>query len=83
MQQKLIALQWVRSRRYILTDSKEVSIWQQSKNGEVKMSDDSIRNILNVLLTVHLKGLYMFRTLLSHPQEALHKRNLVYCVRIM
>jgi hypothetical protein len=25
----------------------------------------------------------MFRALLAHPQEALHKRHLVYCVRIM
>jgi hypothetical protein len=25
----------------------------------------------------------MFRALLVHPQEALHKRHLVYCVRIM
>jgi hypothetical protein len=25
----------------------------------------------------------MFRALLDHPQEALHKRHLVYCVRIM
>jgi hypothetical protein len=25
----------------------------------------------------------MFRALLAHPQEAIHKRNLVYCVRIM
>jgi hypothetical protein len=25
----------------------------------------------------------MFRALLSHPQEALHKRHLVYCVRVM
>jgi hypothetical protein len=25
----------------------------------------------------------MFRELLAHSQEALHKRNLVYCVRIM
>jgi hypothetical protein len=25
----------------------------------------------------------MFRALLAHPQEALHKRLLVYCVRIM
>jgi hypothetical protein len=23
----------------------------------------------------------MFRALLAHPQEALHKRHLVYCVR--
>jgi hypothetical protein len=25
----------------------------------------------------------MFRALLVHPQEALHKRHLVHCVRIM
>jgi hypothetical protein len=30
-----------------------------------------------------IKGLYMFRALLAHPQEALQKRHLVYCVRIM
>jgi hypothetical protein len=32
---------------------------------------------------LRIKDLYMFRALLAHPQEALHKRNLVYCVRIM
>jgi hypothetical protein len=25
----------------------------------------------------------MFRALLAHSQEALHKRHLVYCVRVM
>jgi hypothetical protein len=25
----------------------------------------------------------MFRSLLTHPQEVLHKRPLVYCVRVM
>jgi hypothetical protein len=29
------------------------------------------------------KGIYMFRALVAHPQEALHKRHLVYCVRVM
>jgi hypothetical protein len=29
------------------------------------------------------QGLYVFRALLAHPQEVLHKRLLVYCVRIM
>jgi hypothetical protein len=29
------------------------------------------------------KGLYMFLALLVDPQEALHKRHLVYCVRVM
>jgi hypothetical protein len=25
----------------------------------------------------------MFRTFLAHPQEAIHKRDLVYCVRVV
>jgi hypothetical protein len=29
------------------------------------------------------KGLYMFRALIAYPQEALHKRRLGYCVRVM
>jgi hypothetical protein len=32
---------------------------------------------------LRIKGLYVFRTLLAHPKEALHKRHLVYCVRVM
>jgi hypothetical protein len=32
---------------------------------------------------LRIKGLYMFRALLAHPQEAPHKRHLVYCVRVM
>jgi hypothetical protein len=33
---------------------------------------------------VRIKGLYVFRVLLTYPQEAaLHKRHLVQCVRIM
>jgi hypothetical protein len=32
---------------------------------------------------LRIKGLYMFRALLVHPQEELHKRHLVYCVCIM
>jgi hypothetical protein len=32
---------------------------------------------------LRIKGLYMFRALLAHPQEALYKRHLVYCVRVM
>jgi hypothetical protein len=30
-----------------------------------------------------IKGPYMFRALLAHPQESLHQRHLVYCVRVM
>jgi hypothetical protein len=32
---------------------------------------------------LRIKDLYMFRALLAHPREALHKRHLVYCVRVM
>jgi hypothetical protein len=32
---------------------------------------------------LRIKGLYMFRELLPHPQEVLHKRHFVYYVRIM
>jgi hypothetical protein len=32
---------------------------------------------------LRIKGLYMFRAILAHTQEVLHKRYLVYCVRVM
>jgi hypothetical protein len=32
---------------------------------------------------LRIKGLYMFRALLAHPQEALHKRQFLYCMLIM
>jgi hypothetical protein len=35
---------------------------------------------LNLL---RIKGIYVFRALLAHPQEALYKRHLVCCFRIM
>jgi hypothetical protein len=44
----------------------------------------SATNVMHFLFNLlRIKGLYMFRALLPHPQEALHKRNLVYCVRVM
>jgi hypothetical protein len=32
---------------------------------------------------LRIKGLYMFRALLAHLHEALHKRHLVYCLGVM
>jgi hypothetical protein len=32
---------------------------------------------------LRIKGLHLFRALLAHSQEALNKRVLVYCVRVM
>jgi hypothetical protein len=41
-------------------------------------------NVMHLLLNLlRIKGLYMFWALLAHPQEALHERNLVYCMRVM
>jgi hypothetical protein len=41
-------------------------------------------NVMQFLFSLlGIKGLYLFRALLAYPQEALHKRDLVYCVRVM
>jgi hypothetical protein len=36
-----------------------------------------------LFILLRIWGLYTFRALLAHPQEVLHKRHLVYCVRVM
>jgi hypothetical protein len=52
------------------------------KDTEVhQYSETNVMHFLFSLLRIN--GLYMFRALLAHPQEAIHKRYLVYCVRIM
>jgi hypothetical protein len=41
-------------------------------------------NVIHLSFSLlRIKGLCMFRALFAHPQEALHKRHLAYCVRIM
>jgi hypothetical protein len=41
-------------------------------------------NVMHFLFNVlRILGLYMFPELLAHPHEALNKRHLVYCVRVM
>jgi hypothetical protein len=41
-------------------------------------------NVVHFLFSLlRIKGLYMFRALLAHHQEALHKRHLVYYVCVM
>jgi hypothetical protein len=44
-------------------------------------SETNVMHFLFNLLTI--RGLYTFRALLANPQEALHKRYLVYCVCVM
>jgi hypothetical protein len=50
-------------------------------NHKLQCSETKVMHILFSLLIN--KGLYMFRALLSHPQEAPHKRYLVYCWRVL
>jgi hypothetical protein len=41
-------------------------------------------NVIHFLFNLlRIKGLYMFWALLAHPQKALPKHHLVYCVRVM
>jgi hypothetical protein len=41
-------------------------------------------NVMCFLFSLlRIKGPYMFRALLAHPQEVLHERHLVYCLRVM
>jgi hypothetical protein len=41
-------------------------------------------NLMYVLFNLlRIKCLYVFRALLTHPQEVKHKRHLVYRVRVM
>jgi hypothetical protein len=40
-------------------------------------------NVMHFLFSLlRIKGLYMFRALLAHFQEVLHKHQLVYCVHV-
>jgi hypothetical protein len=47
---------------------------------EISITEPTWCNFHSVYLKI--KGLYRFRALLAHPQEALHKRHLVYYVRM-
>jgi hypothetical protein len=39
-------------------------------------------NVMHFLFNIlRINGIYMFRASLTHPQEVVHKRHLVYCVR--
>jgi hypothetical protein len=41
-------------------------------------------NVMDFLFSLlRIKGFYVFRALHAHLQEALRKRHLVYCVRVM
>jgi hypothetical protein len=53
-------------------------------NATVTFNQYSETNVMHFLFNLlGIKGLYMFRALLAYPREALHKRRLVYYVRVM
>jgi hypothetical protein len=59
-----------------------------STHGEDQMTvhifQNSETNVMHFFLNLlRIKGLYIFRALLAHPQEVLHKRHLLYCVRVV
>jgi hypothetical protein len=50
-----------------------ITVYQYSENNVIQL-------LFNLL---RIKGIYTFRALLTHAQEALNKRHLVYCGRVM
>jgi hypothetical protein len=54
-------------------------IWTNTVSAQY--SETNVMHFLFNLLRI--KGLYMFRALLAHPQEELHELHLVYCVRVI
>jgi hypothetical protein len=50
----------------------------------IKVTQCNETNVMHFLFNLlKIKSLYIFRTLLAHLQEVLHKRHLVYWVRVM
>jgi hypothetical protein len=50
----------------------------------IRVVKDSETNVMHFLFSLlRIKCIYMFRGLLAHPQEVLHKLHLVYCVCVM
>jgi hypothetical protein len=47
----------------------------------IQYTETNVRHFLFNFLRI--KGLYMFRTVLTHPQQILYKRHLVYCVSVV
>jgi hypothetical protein len=58
--------------------SKEVGYFSDLNLGQYSKT-----NVMHLFNLLRIKSLYMFRTLLAHLQEVLHKRVLLYCVSIM
>jgi hypothetical protein len=60
-----------------------VTSWKKGRSGCNKTNQHSETNVMHFLFNLlRIKGLYMFRALLAHHQEELHRRHLVYCDKI-
>jgi hypothetical protein len=67
-------------------ETTETTITNRASKNEtnVGLSQYTETNMMQILFNLlRIKGLYMFHALFAHPQEALHKRHLVYCICVM
>jgi hypothetical protein len=67
---------YLRNATEMLTDLRPWKI-----NLDHQYNETNLMNFLFNLLRIN--SLYVFRALLVHPQGALNKRHLVYCMRVM
>jgi hypothetical protein len=65
------------------TSREQPSITHIIRHKNMNSQNSETKVMLFLFNLLRITGLYMFRALLAHPQEALHKLHLVYCVRIM
>jgi hypothetical protein len=69
---------------FIFTGVMELGIEEDSWGLRVSRNQYGETNVMHFLFSLlRIKGLYMFRALLAHLQEVLHKLHVAYCVRVM
>jgi hypothetical protein len=72
-----------KSTQWEMRCSKRIA-WKKIHRQTDRKNQHSETNVMHFLFNLlRIKSLYMFRALLAHPQEALIKRHLVYCVRVI
>jgi hypothetical protein len=74
------AMGWTLQEQGIFLFSRLVLCLKYRRCVENQYSENAMHFVFSLL---RIKGLYIFRALLAHGQEVLHKRHLVYCVRVM
>jgi hypothetical protein len=74
------AMGWALQEQGIFLFSRPVLCLKYKRCVEKQYSETVMHFLFSLL---RIKGLYIFRALLANSQEELHKRHLVYCVRVM